>query len=243
MNIVGARLGLDCNHAAQSFTELGVIILQVDLCFLDGVEIRIHDDNSKNRILIVGAVQLERCAAEMLAVHEYLLAALRVFGRSVAPSHHFLRTRRKEFERCEVPVHHRQVFHIFFVELNRHVGAVGLELRSFGRNLHLFTRGTNLEMTVYRYAGVSRNLDVFELENLESSCLNSNRINVGDKMRYRVVAALVGSGCFRGVLGLADDRHFCTVNGGAGRIGDGADDAAEDCLPESSLCPKAGKNE
>ena len=86
MQIVAARLGLHRDHPGHCFAELGVVILQCDLGLSDRFKVRIHHDNSQDRILIICPVQFEGRTAEMLAVHKYLLAALRILCRGVAPS-------------------------------------------------------------------------------------------------------------------------------------------------------------
>ena len=47
-----------------------------------------------------------------------------------------------------------------------------------------------------RDAGVGGNLDVLVLQGLESRALDSDRVDIGDQVRHRVVATLV-----RGVVG------------------------------------------
>ncbi len=85
MKIVRARLSLHGHNTRDSLAELRVIILQCDFGFLDGVEVRIYDDNPENRVLVVCPVQLEGGPAEVLAIDENLLAALRVFRGGVTP--------------------------------------------------------------------------------------------------------------------------------------------------------------
>ena len=86
MNVVAAGLGLRGDHAGHGLTELGVVVLQRYFCFSDRIEVRIHHDDAQNRILIVGSVKLEPGAAEVLALGEDLLAALRILRGSVAPA-------------------------------------------------------------------------------------------------------------------------------------------------------------
>src|ERR1700734_1579250 len=104
VQIVAARLSLYRHRSGNGLAELGVIIAQRYFGFLNGIQIRIYNNNSQNRILIVSAIQFECGAAEMLAIHKDLLAALRIFRRGMAPSHQLLSAGRKQFERCKVPV-------------------------------------------------------------------------------------------------------------------------------------------
>ena len=57
---------------------------------MNGFQIRIDHDNSQDRILVVSTVQFEAGPAEVLPVHENLLAALRILRRRMTPSHQFL---------------------------------------------------------------------------------------------------------------------------------------------------------
>src|SRR5260370_33801461 len=114
MTLVRAGLGLHSDNTCDSLAELGVIVLQCDLRLLDGVEVRIHHDDPKNRVLVVCPVQLEGRAAEVLAIHENLLAALRIFRRSVAPSDKLLRPWVKRLKAGAMPVEDRKIFDISF---------------------------------------------------------------------------------------------------------------------------------
>ena len=97
---------------ARGLAEFGVVVLKGDLGFLNGVEVRVHDDDSQNGILVVGAIQLEGGAAEVLAVNEDLLRALRILGRGVAPADDLLRAGREELEVGEVAVENRKIFDV-----------------------------------------------------------------------------------------------------------------------------------
>src|ERR1700733_12053192 len=215
VEVIAAGLRLHCYDSAQRFAELSVIVLQIDLCFLNGVQIRIDDNNSKNRILVVSSIQFECRTAEVLSVHKDLLAALRILGRSMAPTHHLLRPGRQKFKRCEVPIHDRKVFHVLFVELDGNVGAVGFQLLRLCRDLHLLTGRADLELPVHRRTCVGRNLDIFKLKNFEATPLDPHGIQIGNQVRDRIVAALICSRRFRSALGLTDDGYLRAADGGA----------------------------
>src|SRR4029077_20711726 len=87
VNLVAARLRLCCHYAAHSLTEFGVIILQRDFGFRYRIQVGIDHDDAKDRILVVGAIEFEGSAAEMLALRHDLLALLGILCSRVAPSH------------------------------------------------------------------------------------------------------------------------------------------------------------
>ena len=84
---------MGAHDSRHSLAELGIVVLGCDLGFFDRIQARIHDDDPENRILVVGAIQVVTGAAEVLAVHKDLLAALRILGGRVAPSSEDLSTR------------------------------------------------------------------------------------------------------------------------------------------------------
>ena len=83
VNLVAARLGLNCDQPGDRFSELSVKIRSGDFGFGHRVQVRIDYDNAEDWILIVGAIQLESGSAKMLAIDEDLAAALRVLGRGM----------------------------------------------------------------------------------------------------------------------------------------------------------------
>src|SRR5260370_3180888 len=148
MTLVRAGLGLHSDNTCDSLAELGVIVLWWYLRLLDGVEVRIHHDDPKNRVLVVCPVQLEGRAAEVLAIHENLLAALRVFRSRVAPSDKLLRPWGEQLEAGEIAVKDRKIFDIFFVELNRNILPVCLKLRNLPGRLDALRDGSDLKFTL-----------------------------------------------------------------------------------------------
>ena len=91
MEIVRAGLRLNFHDACGRFARLRIVVLQRDFCFANRVQVRIHNDNPENRILVVCAIEFEVCPAKVLAIHENLPAALRIFRGRVAPADQFLR--------------------------------------------------------------------------------------------------------------------------------------------------------
>ena len=126
VKLIGTRLGLRGYDAGDCLAELGVVVLQRDFGFGHGVQVRIHNDDSENRILVVGSIQFECGAAEVLALGKDLQAALRIFGGGMAPAHHLLRARRHQLQVGEVPVQDGNVLNVLVIEGRGYIGAVGL---------------------------------------------------------------------------------------------------------------------
>ena len=166
----------------------------------------------------------------MLPVHEYLLAALGILGSGVAPSDHLLGARRKKFERCEVAVHDRQVFHVFFVKLDGNVGAIGFQLLRLGRDFHLLAGRTHLKLAVDTCGSVGRNFNILKLKDLKSLRFDANGVGVRNQVSHIVVSTLVCRGLIGRPFRLVDDSDFCIGNGCPRGIGHRATDAAENCL-------------
>ncbi len=80
------------DDACGGLAGFRVIVLQRDLGFANGIEIRIYHNNAKDRVLVIGPIQLKIGAAEMLAVDEDLPATLRILGSRVAPANQLLRS-------------------------------------------------------------------------------------------------------------------------------------------------------
>ena len=216
VNVIAARFSLGGNDAGHCLAEFRVIVLQRYFSFGHCVQIRINHDDSENRILIVGAVEFERSSAEVLALREYLLAALGILGCSVAPSHNLLRAWRQQLDLRDV----------LFVECHRDVGAIGLELRRFGRNFHGFAGRAYLELSVNPCSSVGTHVDVSHRELFKAWCLDLDRVNVRNEVRHRVIATLVGRGLVGSALPLIRDRNLRTGNGCALGIGNRTQNAA-----------------
>ena len=68
MYLVGSRFRLGRHHAGDSHAELCIIVLGGDFGFGDGFECRVDDDDAQDWVLVVSAVELKRCAAEVLPI-------------------------------------------------------------------------------------------------------------------------------------------------------------------------------
>jgi hypothetical protein len=56
VDVIAARLGLGSHYAPNGFAEFGVIVLEGKLGLSYSVQIRVDDNDAKNRILIVSAI-------------------------------------------------------------------------------------------------------------------------------------------------------------------------------------------
>ena len=116
----------------------------------------------------------------MLAIYEDLLAALRIFGRSMAPTYQLLRSRRKELEVREIAIQNWQVFNVFFVERNGNVGAVGFELLDLAADFNGLRHVTNGERSVVASGRIGGNLDILDFKYFEAACFDANVVHVRD---------------------------------------------------------------
>ncbi len=138
VDVIAARLGLSGHDARYRLAKFGVIVLQRDLGLGYGVQIWVHHNNAQDGILVVSAVQFVGRSAEVLPLNKNLLAALRIFRGGVTPPK-LLGSGREQFEAGKVAVQNRQIFHVFLVEFDGYIGAVGLELRGFRGHFDLLT--------------------------------------------------------------------------------------------------------
>ena len=119
MKLVGARARVRRHNTRDGFAELSIVILRRNLRFFDSIETRIHDDDPENRVLVVGSIQFITSAAEVLPVHEDLLATLRIFRGSVAPPGENLGSWGEQLQTLEVPVVDGQFLQLFPGEFHR----------------------------------------------------------------------------------------------------------------------------
>src|SRR5580693_527647 len=102
MKLVRTGLRLHSDDSGSGLAGFGIVILKSDFGFSDCVKVRIHYDDAQNWILVVGAVELEVGAREVLAVNHDLAATLRILRGSMAEAGHFLSARREQLEIGEV---------------------------------------------------------------------------------------------------------------------------------------------
>ena len=69
MEAVGSRTGLRSDDGRDSLAELGIEVLRGDLGLGHCIRRRVDNNDSENRVLVVGAVQLEGRSTERLAVN------------------------------------------------------------------------------------------------------------------------------------------------------------------------------
>ena len=72
VKFVGARLGLGSHDGPDGLAEFGVVVLRSNLHFVNGIEVRIDDDDAEDGILVIGAVQFEAGSCEMLTIRQDL---------------------------------------------------------------------------------------------------------------------------------------------------------------------------
>src|SRR5205823_3153912 len=95
---------------ADRLSKFGIVILMDDLRFVDGIKVRIDDDDPENWILVIRAVQFERRPGKVLPVRFNLLRTLGVFAGGVPPVK-TLRSGREQLQGREVSIVDGKVFH------------------------------------------------------------------------------------------------------------------------------------
>src|SRR6267378_2266566 len=90
VELVGAGFGLGSHHSADGLAEFSIVVLGGDLDFIDRLEVGVDYDDPQNRVLVVGAVQLEGRAREVLPLSQDLLRPLGVLAGGVVPAVHAL---------------------------------------------------------------------------------------------------------------------------------------------------------
>ena len=228
------------DQPGDCFPELCVEIRRGDLGFGHRVEVGVDDDNAQDGILIISAIQLEPGSTEMLAIDEYLAAALRVLRRGMRPSK-FLGAWGQKLEVREIAVQDGQVLDKFGIELNGDVRAISLELRGFRGHFNLLRGGADLELSVDVGASIGRDGDVLEFDALEALRLEMDRVDVRNQVRHRVVAALVGRGFSDGAPSLASHSDFRVGNGSPRRVSGRTKNAAENRLAGCDWRPKTAE--
>ena len=125
MDLVGARFRLRRHDSADGFTKFRVVILMNNLSLLDGIQVRIDNDDPKDWVLIVCPIQFKRCAGKMLSIRFNLLRTLGVFAGRVAPVES-LRARGEQLQRRKVAIVDGKVFHGSGRKNRRDVSLFGL---------------------------------------------------------------------------------------------------------------------
>ena len=106
MYLIRAGPGLRRYDRREGLSEFRVIVLRGDLGFRHRFQVGVDDDDAQNRVPVIGAIELEGTAAEVLPVDVNLKAALRILARSVRPPQ-LLGARGKELKISEVSVEDR----------------------------------------------------------------------------------------------------------------------------------------
>jgi len=226
VELVRPRLGLHRDHARDRLSELRVVILRGDLRLADGLQVRIYDDDAKNRVAIFGPVELIPGATEVLAVDHRLRRPLRVLARGVAPTE--LRgSGREQDELREVPIENGQVGQLLRLERRSHVRSVRLErLALTGRDRHCLGDRARLERDVEVRRRIDVHDDAREQRLFEAGRLDLNVVGARKQSLLRIQARLVRrdlSGCLP--FG-ARDRYGRIRDDRAARVRYGPRDAA-----------------
>ncbi len=126
MQFVSAGLGLRGHQTGDCLTLLSIVKLRPDGSLGHSVQVGVDYDDTQNGILVIGSVQLEAGAAEMLAVDKNLQTALRILSRCVVPAGQLLGAGRQQLKRGEVAFVDRQVLHVALIIGNANVRVLGL---------------------------------------------------------------------------------------------------------------------
>src|SRR5689334_20094986 len=105
----------------------------------------------------------------MLAVNENLAAALRILRCRVAPTYKLLRARREQLKVGEIAIEYGKLRDVRRIELNVHIGSVGLELRNFARDFDGLSDFADLQLCIHVNRRVGGNLHTSYVIRLKSS--------------------------------------------------------------------------
>ena len=168
VELIGARTGLGSHDCRNRLAQLRVVVLRGDLGFRHRIHWRIDDDDAQNRILVIGAIQLECGSAESLTVYLNLLRTLRVFIRCVRPAEK-LCARKQKLKVGEVLVAHRKTRDLLLIEDCCNVRFVCLQFR-LCVCVHFYGCagvGTYVHRRIDARRGVGLDLDALGLEGTE----------------------------------------------------------------------------
>ena len=169
------------DRASDSLARFRVVILKRDLGFSNRVKVRVHYDDSKDRILVVRAVQLDSSYTEKCCPFTSdLAAALRIFGGSMVETRQLLRAGREQLETREVAAQDRQVLHIFLTELHVYVCTVRLKLWNLARHFDRLRNRSDYEVSIDGSGGVRIENYAGYFRHLETSGLNVHFVGVRD---------------------------------------------------------------
>src|SRR5712671_373926 len=191
MYFVGSGLGLGGHDGADGLAKLGVVILRSNLHFIDGVQVRVDDDDSEDGVLVIRTIQLKPGSGEMLSVRQNLPRTLRVFAGGVTPALD-LRARRQQLKCSEVAVEYRHALNLLRREYGGDVGLFGLKLRYLTGDFNRLGHGADLQLRIDANRTVDVNAGARDLVGLESSGLDVNLVSIRNKVRDAVTTILVG---------------------------------------------------
>ncbi len=148
MQRIAPGLGRHDHQAGRGAAELGIVVLAAQAGFRDRIERRVDDYDAQDRVLVVGSVQLETGAGEMLSVHLNLQTALRVLARRMIPTQ-ALGSGCKQLIGLEVAVEGRQVFQLMRREVGGNLGAIRLQQRRHCGDFDLLRHLSDLHSDIH----------------------------------------------------------------------------------------------
>ena len=226
--LVRAGLGGGLEQGAGDGAELGVVVTGGYFEILERVEVRIDDGDAEDGAFVFGAVEEEAVGGEELAVDVDLHAALGILAGGVLPRVH-LGAGNDEEEGSEVAVEDGKALDFVAGEGGADVGAVGFEQRRVFGDGDGALSFTDLQERVDAGGGVDFDVGVGG-EGGESGRGDLDVVAAGEEMGLGVVAGFIGFRLERNAAIAVGNGDFGPRDGGAGGIGDGADDVAGDGL-------------
>src|SRR5690348_12422383 len=135
VDLIAARLGGSIQDSGTHVAEFRIVILCRNLLLRQRIDVGIDDDDAQYGILIFRSIQLIAGAAEMLAIHLDLGAALRIFTRCVSKAD-LGGAWREQFQGLRVAAQAWQVHQLLGSERSLHVGPVRLQRGSGSGHLY-----------------------------------------------------------------------------------------------------------
>ena len=236
MQGVGARLCFRLHHRPARLRIFGIVVARRIFEFGNRVDGWIHDDNTQNRVIIVGAIDHEVLGAEALAVDVDLHALLGVLAGSMLPRH-LLRTRHQQFEGGEIAVERGQVANLRGAQTGTDLGAVCNQGCRLARHADFLRDLAHNQLNVDTCRPVDAHGHVFLQGALEPRRNELHRVRSGQNMELGIVARFIRGRIVNRAAILAGDGNLDAWHYSARRVGDGSDN-----IPGSSLAIDGQRN-
>ena len=134
-----------------------------------------------------------------------------------------------------------KILNVFIIKLDRHICPVSLQLRRFAGDFDCFCRSSHLELSIHARGGIRGDGDVLRLKRFETGRLGSYVIRVGYQVRDAVIAVGIRRGFVGGAFSRRCHRNLRIRHGGAGRIGNRAENTSVNCLAGGWGRPEANE--